>query len=351
MYDGIRSEKSNRLLIQALAAGVLLVVLYAARAVVTPLRAGFIAAFLIEPVVAAIARKTGRTAAAALTLALLAIGLAAVLMFLAPKAVREAKMAAESIELNITELNASIQRRLATLPEDVKTKVAEHLSAFSGKIIAVATQAVLKSFGILGNIADAVAKLLLFVVAFVFLMLDFPLIKPGLLKILSDIGWPPERTALMDRFLSESNDILRSFFRGQLLYAAAIGGLSAAGLVAIGLPYGLTIGLTIGLLSLVPYVGITLGLIAALGVSFYSQGTLLHLALTAAVFALVQAVDAVLLTPKLLGGSVGIHPLLAVIALLAFSQLFGFFGLMLAIPLAAILLAAFRRLLGHFAQA
>lgn len=344
MSNGIKWDK-------ALAGAAVLAVLYAARSVVTPLLAAFLAAFLMEPWVSRCAKKTGRTGAVAITMTVLAAGFAVVLIFLVPKAVHETVSAAQNVQHHIATMNTTLQRWMTALPEDIKTQAAEAMSAYSGKIVSWGAKALAAGLGFVGGVADALAKGILFLVGFVFLMLDFHLLKPGLLKILSDIGRPAAQVKKIDGFLSESGDVLRSFFRGQLLYALAIGVLSAIGLCAIGLPYGLTIGMATGILSLIPYVGVALGLMVAIAVSFYVNGNILHLILTAGVFGIVQLVDAVYLTPKLLGGSVGIHPLLAVVALLSFSQLFGFFGLMLAIPLAAISLAALRRLLTDSARA
>lgn len=327
--------------------GIVLAFAYAARSVFTPLLCAFLAAFMLEPLVSAIERKAGRNPAVALILACMLTLLVLGMIFLIPKAISEALEAAQAVEQNIASFKTTLQSWLAVLPEDIKTQLADALSAYSGKLVAWAAGAIGTGFGFLGGMASAVSKLLLFLIGFVFLMLDFQLLKPGLLDILGRVGLPGPKLKKIEGFLDESGNILRGFFRGQLIYALAIGALSAIGLRVIGLPYGLTIGIAVGFLSLIPYVGVALGLLVALAVSFYSKGTPLHLVLTAGVFGLVQFLDAVYLTPKLLGGSVGLHPLLSVVALLSFSQVFGFFGLMLAIPLAAITLAALRRLLAE----
>lgn len=338
MTEGFKLDKF-------IAGGVILAIFYAARSVVTPLLAAFLAAFLMEPLVAGFARKTGRPVAVILTLLILTVGFSIVMIFLIPQAIQESIEAAQAVQQNIGTLNATLQKWLNALPEEIKNQAAESMSAYGGKILAWGAGALVTGLGFLGGIANAIAKIILFLVGFVFLMIDFHLLKPGLLNLLAHVRWAPPQIRKVDAYLSESESIFRAFFRGQLLYAAAIGILTAIGLCAIRLPYGLTIGIAVGLLSLVPYAGIALGLILALAVSFHSHGQILHLVLTAGVFGLVQFIDAVYLTPKFLGGSVGIHPLLAVVALLAFSQLFGFFGLMLAIPLAAVTLAALRLLL------
>ncbi len=328
-----------------IAAVVSAAIVYAARPVLTPLLCSFLAAFMIEPVVRRLADRVGRTAAVAATLSALLILLCVLLIFLVPYVVGESVQAAESIQQNISALNATLHRYLDLLPPEITERVAESISDFSGKIIAWAANMIGAGFGLVSGVAAAVSRGLLFLIGFVFLMLDFPMLKPGLINLLARCGCGPNRIGQIDGFLEESDTILRSFFRGQILYAAAIGALTAIGLFAVRLPYAVTIGISVGILSLVPYAGVAAGLLVALGVSIYTHETLIHLVLTSAVFGLVQFVDAVYLTPKLLGGAVGLHPLLAVVALLAFSHLFGFFGLLLAIPLAAMTLAALHRLL------
>ncbi|MBI4178891.1 AI-2E family transporter [bacterium] len=321
-----------------------LVIAYAARSVFTPLICAFLAAFMLEPILAALARKTGRSWAVGIVLAA-GLGLAgAGAVWLAPKAVSEVIGAAEAVRRHAAPFKATLESWMNLLPPDLSAKAAELVSTYGGKMVAWGAHALGAGIGMLGRLAAAASQVVLFAVSFVFLMLDFEKIRPGGMEILRRFGCTDAAVRNFEMFLDESGAILRAFFRGQIIYAAALGILTAAGLWIIDLPYGLTIGLAVGVLSLIPYAGVALGLLVALAVSVYAVGGFLHAALTAGVFGLVQFIDAVYLSPKLLGGAVGIHPLAAVIALLAFSELFGVFGLLMAMPLAAIALGAVRRL-------
>jgi len=138
------------------------------------------------------------------------------------------------------------------------------------------------------------------------------------------------------RLARESGDVLGGFLRGQLLVMLILGALYASGLWLVGLDLGILIGLIAGLLTFVPYLGpatvVILGGIAAL-VQF---GDWQHLAGVAAVFAIGQVVESAWLTPTLVGDRIGLHPAAVIFAVLTGGQLFGFLGMLLALPVAAI---------------
>jgi predicted PurR-regulated permease PerM len=129
---------------------------------------------------------------------------------------------------------------------------------------------------------------------------------------------------------------IAGFIRGQAMVCLILGGFYAIGLSLIGLNFGVLIGLTAGMLSFIPYVGSITGLILSVGVAivqFWPDWT--WIVATLGVFAFGQFVEGNILSPKLVGASVGLHPVWLMFALLAFSSLFGFVGLLLAVPLAA----------------
>ena len=147
---------------------------------------------------------------------------------------------------------------------------------------------------------------------------------------------PRRHAEITGQLARESSEVLRSFLRGQLLVMLILGLLYAVGLWAVGLDLGILIGVLGGLLTFVPYLGpatvIVLGGIAALA----QYGDWQHLAGVALVFALGQVVESYWLTPKLVGGRIGLHPVAVIFAVLAGGQLFGFLGMLLALPVAAV---------------
>src|SRR3954453_6351609 len=135
----------------------------------------------------------------------------------------------------------------------------------------------------------------------------------------------------------EIDRAIAGFIRGQATVCFILGTLYAVGLSMIGLNFGALIGMLAGLLSFIPYVGSLTGLVLSVGVAivqFWPDWT--WIAATLGIFVTGQFVEGNILSPKLVGASVGLHPVWLMFALFAFGALFGFVGLLLAVPLAAV---------------
>lgn len=152
-------------------------------------------------------------------------------------------------------------------------------------------------------------------------------------------GWlPREHRSSIRALARQVDDVLAGFVRGQLTVCLILGTFYAVALTLIGLQFGLVIGLFAGLISFIPFIGSIMGGMVSIGVAlfqFWDQP--LWIAAVAAIFALGQAVEGNVLTPKLVGGSVGLHPVWLMFALAAFGALMGFTGLLIAVPVAAVL--------------
>jgi predicted PurR-regulated permease PerM len=140
----------------------------------------------------------------------------------------------------------------------------------------------------------------------------------------------------------ESDQMLSGFIRGQLSVMVALGTIYGVGLWLIGLDVGLLIGFIAGLLSFVPYLGATVGICAALIAAGVQYGDLQHLLMVGAVFGVGQVIENFLLVPWLVGDRIGMHPVAVIFALMAGGQLFGFIGLLLALPVAAVAMVLLR---------
>ena len=147
---------------------------------------------------------------------------------------------------------------------------------------------------------------------------------------------PRDHAAIVTRLASESSLVLGGFLRGQLLVMLILGVLYGVGLWAVGLKLGILIGVIAGVLTFVPYLGpatvIILGGMAAL----IEYGDWQHFAGVIAVFGTGQVIESLWLTPKIVGDRIGLHPAAVIFAVLAGGQLFGFLGMLLALPVAAI---------------
>jgi len=153
---------------------------------------------------------------------------------------------------------------------------------------------------------------------------------------------PRRQRPTIVRLARESNQVLGAFVRGQLLVMVALGIIYGVGLTLIGLNVGPLIGMVAGLLSFVPYLGFITGLVAAVIAVLVEFGDWFHLGLLAIVFAIGQAMEGYVLTPKLVGDKIGLHPVAVIFAVLAGGQLFGFLGVLLALPAAAVIMVLVR---------
>ncbi len=149
---------------------------------------------------------------------------------------------------------------------------------------------------------------------------------------------PRDHIATVTRLARESSESLGGFLRGQILVMFAQGAIYAIGMSLVGLRLGLLIGIIAGLISFVPYLGATIGIILALVAAVVQEGgfnwTLLLL--VSAVFTIGQLAESYVLTPRLVGDKIGLHPVAVIFAVMAGGQLFGFLGMLLALPVAAI---------------
>jgi predicted PurR-regulated permease PerM len=159
---------------------------------------------------------------------------------------------------------------------------------------------------------------------------------------------PPRLRGVVDSFTQEADDVLGQYLRGQLLVMVVLAVYYSVGLTLFGLDLALPIGVFTGLAVAIPYVGFGLGLVMALlaGVlEFSSQtGHVSALVMVAVVYGLGQLIESFVLTPRLVGERIGLHPLAVIFALLAFGHLLGFVGVLIALPLSAVLLVGMRRL-------
>lgn len=198
--------------------------------------------------------------------------------------------------------------------------------------------------GVLGSSGMALAGWLtnLFLVPVVtfYLLRDWRLIVDKLQVLL-----PRRQEPLVVRMVGECHEVLGAFMRGQLLVMLALAIVYALGLMLLGLKLGLLIGVLAGLASIVPYMGFIVGIGIALVAGFFQFGLdYLMLGGIVGVFLVGQVLESVALTPMLVGDRIGLHPVAVMFAILAGGQLFGFTGVLLALPVAAVLMVWLRYL-------
>jgi predicted PurR-regulated permease PerM len=146
----------------------------------------------------------------------------------------------------------------------------------------------------------------------------------------------------VEKLAGEVDEVLSAVFRGQLLVMVALAGIYSLGLWLVGLNLGLLIGMLAGLISFIPYAGSISGVLVASLAALAQFGEFEPVLWVLAVFAVGQTLEGMWLTPRLIGQRIGLHPVAVIFAVLAGGQLFGFLGVMLALPLASVVMVVLR---------
>ena len=176
------------------------------------------------------------------------------------------------------------------------------------------------------------ANLTLIPVVSFYLLRDWDVMIAAIRRLL-----PRSHEALYVEIARQCDDVLGAFARGQFLVMLSLGAIYTVGLFILGLDLALVLGLMAGLASIVPYLGFIVGILAS-GLAAYFQFDLSWQLLgVAVVFGIGQVLESVFLTPTLVGDKVGLHPVMVIFAVLAGGQLFGFLGILLALPVASVL--------------
>jgi len=149
---------------------------------------------------------------------------------------------------------------------------------------------------------------------------------------------PRDHAPVVRRLATQIDNTLASFLRGQGTVCLILGSYYAVALMLAGLNFGLVVGFIAGLISFIPYVGALVGGVLAIGLALFQfWGNPLMIGLIAGIFAVGQFLEGNILTPKLVGNSVGLHPVWLLFALSVFGSLFGFVGMLVAVPVAAVI--------------
>jgi len=154
----------------------------------------------------------------------------------------------------------------------------------------------------------------------------------------------------IEKQAKEIDCILSSFIRGQLSVCVLLGLFYAVGLYIVGLDLGILVGFLAGIISFIPYVGSIFGFVVSVAIAFAQFDSLMPIAQVVGVFMVGQFIEGNFLTPNLVGESVGLHPVWIMFALLAGGVLLGFLGLMIAVPVAAIIGVLVRHAIENYKQ-
>jgi len=183
-----------------------------------------------------------------------------------------------------------------------------------------------------GALAAALLSLFLIPILTFYLLRDWDLILRRLGALV-----PGKQRETVFKLARDTDDVLGAFLRGQILVMLALSIIYSVGLALVGLKFAIAIGVVAGLVSFVPYLGFVFGIGLAGLTVVADQNSLWMLAGVIATFTIAQIIEGSFLTPKLVGDRIGLHPVIVIFSIAAGGQLFGFFGILLALPAAAVL--------------
>ncbi|THD46670.1 MAG: AI-2E family transporter [Bradyrhizobium sp.] len=331
--------------------------LYLLGGAVTPFAAGMALGYLLDPVVRRMERiGLSRLAASLIILAAFVVVAAAALLFAAPALGAQLASFVQKLPSYVTRLqalavdegNALIDRYGGEWRASGASISADQIQKSVGDFVGQGAQWLLNFVRSLASGGAAIFSFLSFliitpVVAF-YILVDWN-------KMVSTIdSWLPlDHRDMLRSIAAEINAALAGFIRGQSLVCLFLGLWYGIGLTLIGLDFGFLIGVIAGVLSFIPYVGSLTALVLSLGVGLVQGWPSLTLFFSALGVVLVgQFLEGNVVSPKLVGGSIGLHPVWLMFALFAFGELFGFTGLLIAVPTAAAIGVIARHLIGLY---
>jgi predicted PurR-regulated permease PerM len=330
------------LLVAAISTGLL----YLLAPVLTPFLFAALLAYLGDPLIDRLeVRGFSRTGAVVTVFGAILLGLLLLVLLLIPALAYQFKSLLHRLPHYLEWFNASILPWLHdTLGVDPEVF---ELASLRDKLLEYAREigdlagGLLKSFQASSTaIIEWLANLVLVPVATFYLLRDWDLLVARVRDLL-----PRHIEPTVSALARESDTVIGAFLRGQLIVMGALGILYSAGLAAIGLQSSLLIGMLAGLVSFVPYLGLITGILVASIAALLQFQSILSLIPVLIVFSVGQMISDFLLTPRLVGDRIGLHPVAVLFAMLAGGHLFGFFGILLALPVAAVIAVLLRH--GH----
>lgn len=337
-------EADTRNLTWLFAAAAILALFYALTPVLTPFFLAGILAYICQPLVQWLGRRRlPRILAVILVMLLEALLLVLFALTVLPLFVQEISQLVRELPAFLDRANASLapwikERAGLTISFDsasMRAWITSSLQGTDGLGMKVLASLRIGGLGLLGVFATAV---LVPVVQF-YLMRDW---EPMLERV--ELLIPREWHQRITGFITEADAALAQYLHGQIMVILVMSSFYTLGLWLTGLEFFLPIGIITGVLVFVPYVGAAIGFVLATLAAGMQFPDWAGLAWVWAVFGIGQAIEGNFITPKLVGERIGLHPVAVIFALLAFGQVFGFLGLLLALPASAVLLVALRQL-------
>ncbi|MEN2494505.1 MAG: hypothetical protein TECD_00406 [Hyphomicrobiaceae bacterium hypho_1] len=331
-------QQQHQVLFWLIVAVSITLAILALQEILLPFVTGSILAYALNPVADRLERLgIGRTAASAIVVCLLFIAFAAIVIILVPLLIQQTQQVVESLPSDIESIKPTVQDWL-------RNKLGNHFEAGQNSLEQIIKEIRKNWAGLIGQIAhgvwnggwailDLLAITLITPVVVFYLLVDWPHIIKHMSNCL-----PRDHEAKICKVFSSIDSVLAAFIRGQGLVCLILGLFYTTCLTLVGLRYGLLIGIVTGILSFIPIVGSTIGFLTAslLGIiQGWPDPTLLMMVF--AIFATGQIMDSCVLAPRIIGRTVGLHPVTIIFALFIFSYFYGFVGTIVAVPISAVI--------------
>lgn len=313
-----------------------------------PFVLSLVLAYVLDPLVDALQRRRIPRSVAILVLTLPALGLLALLLLVGvPAAARQlASLVSElptffdrladwieaarsrllAVDLPLVDEDALLARLRDLDAEAIAAFLQERQEALGGWIWEGAL-----GFGRgIGSVFTILGYLTLTPVLTFYLLRDWDRMTPRVAELV-----PEDRRSSVVSLASEADTLVARYLRGQVTVALTVGAITALGLWAVSFPYAGTLGTVVAVFSIVPYLGLILSLVPAIFIALVSGSVWISLLKVAAVYGVAQFLEASVISPRIVGESVGLHPVWVVLALALGGYFFGFVGLLIAVPAAA----------------
>jgi predicted PurR-regulated permease PerM len=314
--------------------------------VLTPFVVASVLAYALTPLVNRLddlgSGRLPRVVAVVLVEFLFILALLSLVLLIVPILAKEIPLMREQLPLLADQFNAWVTPLLSKYGFQVALDV-DSIKAFVFKYLNTNFEdmvgSVMSSLKLGGSVAlTLIGNAVLIPVALFYLLMDWERFVARFVSLV-----PPRLRAGYDSFTGEADSVLGQYLRGQLLVMLTMAVFYSVGMALFGLDLALPIGIFTGLAMFVPYLGFGIGLLLALLAGLLQFASVKALLMVATVFGIGQVLEGFVLTPRLVGERIGLHPLAVIFALLAFGQLFGLVGVLVALPASAVLLVAIRR--------
>jgi len=318
------------------------VLVYLLAPVLTPFLAAAILAYVGDPLVDRLEKRLPRGVAVALVFALIVGGIALGLVLLVPMLQQQIMTFTAKLPTYIDRIQTQFlpwvsQQLGVEKPNlqlgELKQMLAERLKNAGGMALSVWQTVSQSGMALMATIAN----LVLIPVLTFYLLRDWDIMVGRVHEL---IPRHVERTVAA--LARESDEVLGAFLRGQVMVMLALGTVYSVGLWLVGLDFSLLIGILAGLVSFVPYLGFVVGITAAGAAAMLQFQDVAMLLPVLLVFGVGQLLESFVFTPLLVGDKIGLHPVAVIFAVMAGGQLFGFFGILLALPVAAVVMVVLR---------